>query len=254
MLLGEVALQLSRVALLSLFHGLHGSLHNGTAGQRHQLGRVRIGDAVAQSAIGACVRVIEGQRPHAGHAVPGPGAQTPGAILRLYRHSGDGKAFAVPAQAHGCRRSAGGLQQSLQFLGGRDPFAVAADDQVPLLYAAVTGRARTVAGGRHHQHAIGKQLDAHRLPHRDQGALGPGEQHGQQPCGRPAYASLFLRFIHAITPVFEFCRRRQSYFARIARLSCPLNIGCISAAGKKSAADSSLRRKAGKNFKYHRIS
>ena len=255
----EVPLQLARLAFFALFHGLHGGLHNGAAGQRHQLGRVRVGDAVAQSAVGPGVRVIKGQGPHAGHAVPGPGAQPPGAVLPLHRRGGDVQGLALTPQADGGGLSPGGLQQGLQVLRGGDLFAVAADNQVPLPDAAVPGRAGVRFRGGHHQHAVGKELDAHRLPHGDQGALigpyrlaaqDPGEQHGQQPCGRSAYASRFLRFIHAITPVFGFCRRRQSYFAPPDGVSCPLNKGYFSAGREKSAADGCLRRKGGRNFQF----
>ena len=120
----EVALQLAGIALLALLHRLHRGLHDGAAAEAHELGRVHIGDAVAQGAVAGGLGIVVGQGADARHAVTDPRTQAVHAVTAALGRIREGDQPLTPPHLHGYRQTAVFLQQRLELLGGLHPGVV----------------------------------------------------------------------------------------------------------------------------------
>ena len=170
---------------------------------------------MAQSAKAAALRVIISHGADAGHAVANPRAQTHTAVIAVGGRDLHGFILPPPLKLYLCRLRTVLPQKLLQMLRGCDFFAVEGQEQIALPDAAFLGRAfpaHALQGGHiHHQHAVGKELDAHRLAQGDHGFLlgvcalhtGCKRQHSRraQCCHTPP-KGLAFGFIHAATPRF----------------------------------------------------
>ena len=217
---GEVALELAGIALGTLFHRFDGGLHDGAGGQRHELGGIHVGDAVAEGTVLTGGGVVVGQGADAGHAVTYPGTQLPDTVI-FAGTGGEGQSVCAAADGEDNGRAGRIGQKVLDLLGGADSGAVHGGDDIALTKAAGAG-GRGAIGQSHHQNAVRKEFDAHRLTQGDHGALrrggpsllhaeGEGKQRREQPGGETMGGGDMPWFIQASHPLFycdvsRFCR------------------------------------------------
>lgn len=116
---GEVALELAGIALGTLFHRFDGGLHDGAGGQRHELGGIHIGDAVAEGTVLTGGGVVVGQSADAGHAVTYPGTQLPDTVI-FAGTGGEGQSVRAAADGEDNGRAGRIGQKVLDLLGGAD--------------------------------------------------------------------------------------------------------------------------------------
>ena len=141
--------------------------------QRHRLARDLIGDAVAQGAVGAAVRVAEGHGADAGDRVPQPHAQHPLPLVRQHRLHKKFPQPLSPAHRQLHRIAPGAAHGADQLRRAVDLLPVHPQDTVSLLQARLRRRAaaalfRFHLGYSRHQHALRPDPDAHRLSAHDQ--------------------------------------------------------------------------------------
>ena len=164
--------------------------------------------------------VVVGQGTDAGHAVTYPGTQLPDTVI-FAGTGGEGQSVCAAADGEDNGRAGRIGQKVLDLLGGADSGAVHGGDDIALTKAAGAG-GRGAIGQSHHQDAVRKEFDAHRLTQGDHGALrrggpsllhaeGEGKQRREQPGGETMGGGDMPWFIQASHPLFycdvsRFCR------------------------------------------------
>ena len=122
---------------------------------------------MAQGSEHPAVRVIKGHGTDSGHGIPQPDAQLIAALGILNGLDRELDRLSVPGgpQGHGIPLFI--TQDVLDLLDGVDLLTIDVGDDITRLQAAGPARAGRTAvrlhrRQAHHQHAVGKQLDAHR--------------------------------------------------------------------------------------------